>query len=481
MNRTVGEKCTGELRKFSNPGQIQGQKTEKYGGVSSKHSSPTRMENDSCDDSQSDSGLSADFSQCSTMETQTTGTPTTPTSETPIEREIRRAIEREHSLRRSRGLPNPPSTPEYVEIPLKKNILSQSLISKSERNQSKDREFAGKRMQQEIHEEAQREQDLVKLGKVPGFYDKGTVWQLKERKQLFEAFQGPQDSSLMISTRRETPSFASANNCSTFEKPQDISSRASTIGSSYVDRRKTKDLLREIQGPNLAKGGSSSYSSHQGPGFSDGTNCHMIILENNLSVPTQMLYHAKPEADASNGINSGISYISPSRNGGYSGTKGWEHEKEEEEEDVAPKENPFFKLRSSTALAKVEQDIQEAEERERELRKQRINLYGGTGVAKGGGGGGGGGGRGKPVSIKIKNPKDNGLADLPASSSKGGKGPPAACQSLGKLGKWPPAQTKQEQISWPEDHLSSRTPRQKIPLLQRWESGLVTRQSEEDD
>uniref|UniRef100_A0A668AXP6 Uncharacterized protein n=1 Tax=Myripristis murdjan TaxID=586833 RepID=A0A668AXP6_9TELE len=145
-------------------------------------------------------------------------------NETPIEREIRRAVEREHSLRRSRGLQNPPISPEYVEIPLRKSVISQSLPAKSERTQDKDRHFAGKKMQQEIYTEAQREQALVKLGKVPGVYDKGTFRQLKERKKVFEAFQGPKDSSLTISTRSKAPSWSSASEFSTLENQEDISS-----------------------------------------------------------------------------------------------------------------------------------------------------------------------------------------------------------------------------------------------------------------
>uniref|UniRef100_A0A3B4XT19 Uncharacterized LOC111650948 n=1 Tax=Seriola lalandi dorsalis TaxID=1841481 RepID=A0A3B4XT19_SERLL len=302
------------------------------------------MESDSCDDSQSDSGVSADFSPCSTLEgntTMSTGNPGTVPKETPIEREIRRAVEREHSLRRSRGLPNLPTSPEYVEIPLRKTVLCQSLTT--ERCQGKDRQFAGKKMEHDIHEEARREQDLVKLGKVPGFYDKGTVRQLKERKQLFEAFQKPSDSTLTVSTRCKTTSWSSAR-------------------------------------------GSTS-STPRGPGVSEGTGRQVTILEDNLS--------------------------------------------------EAPKENPFYKLRSSTNLVKVEQDIREAQEREKELRKQRISLYGGTGGATGGERGGGR--RSSPPT-------------------------PAVLYSL-----------------YNQVLLSPRTPRQKTPLVQRWESGLLNGHNEDDN
>ncbi|XP_044044928.1 uncharacterized protein LOC122872901 [Siniperca chuatsi] len=474
-NKAVGQKHGEGLLKFSKSIQTQELKTEKYKFVSSKH---TRMESDSCDDSQSDSGVSADFSPCSTLEGNTTistGTPAAVPKETPIEREIRRAIEREHSLRRSRGLPNPPTSPEYVEIPLRKTVLCQSQTPMSERCQGKDRQFAGKKMQHEIREEVKREQDLVKLGKVPGFYDKGTVRQLKERKQLFEAFQKPSDLN-PVSSRSKATSWSYASDISTLENQEDVSSQASTIGGSYVERSST-------QNPN-----SAASLTPRGPDFSEGTGCQVIILENNPSVPAQKLYHTKPEAEPITAVDSGSPNISSSRTGGHVGIKGREQEKDEDK--VAPKENPFFKLRSSTNLVKVEQDIREAQEREKELHKQRISVYGGMEGAKVGGigGGGGGGEGGRPVSIERKSPtlsssSLNGLAvpDSPGSSFRGVTGPPAARRSVGKFGMWPPAQAEEEKINRPEVLHSPQTPRQKTPLVRRWESGLVNGHNEEDD
>lgn len=422
-NKTVGQQRGSGLLKFSKTVRTQEFKIEKFKFVTSKH---TRMESDSCDDSQSDSGVSADFSPSSTLEGNTTISTVTLAAvpkETPIEREIRRAIAREHSLRRSRGLPNPPTSPEYVEIPLRKTVLSQSLTAKSERCQGKDRHLAGKKMQHEIHEEVQREQDLVRLGKIPGFYDKGTVRQLKERKQLFEAFQKPNDSTLTVSSRSKATSWSSASDISMLENEDDISSQASTLGGSYVDRNST-------QSPNSAKrGGSTSLTPR---GFSEGTDCQVIILENNLSVPAHKRYHAKPEAEPITAVDSGSPNLSSSNTGGHGGIKGREQESEEVEEEVAHRENPFFKLRSSTNLVKVEQDIREAQEREKELHKQRISVYGGMKGAKGGGIGGGGGGR--PVSRERKSPtlssssssmNELAVPDLPGSSSRGVNGPPA--------------------------------------------------------
>lgn len=422
-NKVAGQQHGGGQLIFSKTVQTQELKTENRVFVSSKH---TRMESDSCDDSQSDSGVSADFSPCSTWEGSTTistGTTAAVPKETPIEREIRRAVEREHSLRRSRGLPNPPTSPKYVEIPLKKNVLYQP-AAKSERCQGKDRQFAGIKMQNEIQEEVQREQDLVKLGKVPGVYDKGTVRQLKEKKQLFEAFQKPNESTLTVSTRSMPMSWSYASDVSTLDNQEETSSQASTRRGSHVERSPS-------QSPSSANEGGSISLTPRGPGFSEGTGCQVIILENNLSVPAQKLYHPKPEAEPVTVVDSGSPNISSSMTGEHGGIKGREQEQEEEEAEVAPKENPFFKLRSSTNLVKVEQDIREAQEREKELQKQRISLYGGTEGANRGGRGGGVGGL-RPASIEgksptLSSPSLNGLAapDLPGLSSRGGTGPPA--------------------------------------------------------
>ncbi|MCJ8736428.1 hypothetical protein PDJAM_G00012390 [Pangasius djambal] len=140
------------------------------------------MDLDQYDDNQSDSGVSADFSPNSMSD-----------NETPIEREIRLAFKREQSLRRSRGLDE---TKEFIEIPLRKSILSQDLPEKSVKDHGKERQFAGKKMQREIHAEAEREKVLVKLGRLPGFYDKGTVRQLQEKKLLFEVFQESKDPQI---------------------------------------------------------------------------------------------------------------------------------------------------------------------------------------------------------------------------------------------------------------------------------------------
>ncbi|XP_041838195.1 uncharacterized protein LOC121637917 [Melanotaenia boesemani] len=440
----------------------EGIKTEKSSsGKSLKQSRYSRMESDMFDDSQSDSGVSADFSPYSTLESNTTTIFTsslgTVSTETPIEREIRRTIEREHSLRRSRGLPNPATSPEYVDVPLRKTVLSQSLNSKSGWSQDKDRDFAGKKMQHEIHKETRREQDLVKIGRIPGFYDKGTVRQIKERKQIFETFQTPEDSNFFNSVKSKTTSWFSHNSdVSSLENQEDVTSTASTLGDSSVERRRSIDLLDFTQSPKPTRG-SLTESTFCRPSLSEKTCQQIIIIENKLSVPAQKRSPAEAETGDVTAVVSGNLYMAG------------KHEKEEEE---ASKENPFFKLRTSTNLEKVKQDILEAQEREKELHTQRLSLYGG---------------RGRPISLEgnssilLSSKEGLTVPDIPESSSKGGSRPTSGRQSVNKLYVWPPVQGEVAEINQPEVLQSPRTPRQRTSLVQRWESGLINGYSLEDD
>lgn len=316
-----------------------------------------RMESDSSDDSQSDSGVSTD-SPCNTLEGNTTlsaGTPPVPLKETPIEREIRRSIEREHSLRRSRGLPSLPTEPEYVEIPLRKAVLSQSIITKSEKYQDKDKQYAGKKMQLEIHEAVQREQDLVRLGKVPGFYDKGLTQELKDRKVIFETFQKPDDSSVTVAKSKALSSSDSLNTA--------VSSSAA--GSISVYRSKSASWVP------------------QGQGFPD--TCQDVTEEKTLALSVQILRQPTPEPELITEVDFGYPNAS-SKGERHDEIKKMEQDQRAAGVELSPRENPFFKLRSSNLALRVEQDIREAQDREQELYRQRISLYGSKEGAKAGGG-----------------------------------------------------------------------------------------------
>ncbi|XP_062853194.1 nucleolar and coiled-body phosphoprotein 1 [Trichomycterus rosablanca] len=176
---------------------------------------------DQSDDSQSDSGVSTDFSPSGAAE-----------NETPIEREIRLAALREQSLRRARGLGE---SNEFVEIPpLRKPILTQELNERFSKDRGKERQRAGKKMEREINAEAEREKVLVQLGRLPGFYDRGPIKHLQQTKLMFESFQDGKD----VQSGTETPNAESSTNdlkSSSPEEPKKIEEPKNIEGPKKIE------------------------------------------------------------------------------------------------------------------------------------------------------------------------------------------------------------------------------------------------------
>ncbi|KAL8177702.1 UNVERIFIED_CONTAM: hypothetical protein K2H54_016765 [Gekko kuhli] len=105
--------------------------------------------------------------------------------ETPIEREIRLSVEREENLWRERGIPKASSREELVEI-RSKPLLSSPLSASTSSRKKKDQARVSFYVQREIEQETKREEDLQKEGRLPGAYDRGTLQELGERRKVFE-------------------------------------------------------------------------------------------------------------------------------------------------------------------------------------------------------------------------------------------------------------------------------------------------------
>ncbi|KAM9369018.1 mitotic interactor and substrate of PLK1 [Phaethornis superciliosus] len=117
------------------------------------------------------------------------GKETKVSNETPIEREIRMAMEREENLWKERGIQRLTSSSELVEIQTKP-LLSMH-ISPGPGRKGKDKGRASLYVQREIEQETKREEDLKRQGRLLGTYDKGTQQELDERRRVFEREEPP--------------------------------------------------------------------------------------------------------------------------------------------------------------------------------------------------------------------------------------------------------------------------------------------------
>ncbi|NWR89623.1 MISP protein, partial [Furnarius figulus] len=113
----------------------------------------------------------------------------TESNETPIEREIRMAMEREENLWKERGIQRLTSGSELVEIHTKPVLALHA--SPGPGRKGKDRGRASLYVQREIEQETKREEDLKRQGRLLGAYDRGTPQELDERRRVFEQEEAP--------------------------------------------------------------------------------------------------------------------------------------------------------------------------------------------------------------------------------------------------------------------------------------------------
>ncbi|KAM4708359.1 mitotic interactor and substrate of PLK1 isoform 2-T3 [Discoglossus pictus] len=190
-----------------------------------------------------------------------------PTNETPIEREIRIALEREESLRKERGILSVTETNEMVEIP-KNPMFSMASQTKSEKK-SKDRARNSFFLKREIEKEAKREADLKSEGKESGIYDQGSIQELDERRKRFEQPDElpvmPQQAISKItskgtideqSTREKVTPTESIESIENWNEPSSYSVKSNWNSIPYRNRRQSSEDILGIGTPSQPSTGT---------------------------------------------------------------------------------------------------------------------------------------------------------------------------------------------------------------------------------
>ncbi|NXR38459.1 MISP protein, partial [Zosterops hypoxanthus] len=133
------------------------------------------------------------------------GKETRVSNETPIEREIRMALEREENLWKERGIQRLTSSSEIVEIQTKPVLNIHT--SPGPGRKGKDRGRASLYVQREIEQETKREEDLKRQGRLLGAYDRGTQQELEERRKVFEQEEAPPEKPTPLKRAEERRSW----------------------------------------------------------------------------------------------------------------------------------------------------------------------------------------------------------------------------------------------------------------------------------
>ncbi|KAM8844603.1 uncharacterized protein AB9W97_000110 isoform 2-T3 [Spinachia spinachia] len=253
--------------------------------------------------------------------------------------EVQCLQEPQGSLQRAGSILDLADDPDVLEIPFKNNIFLEPFPTED----GGDWQFTSQKMKEEVSKETRRELVPENQGNIPAGYSKGVVHQLKDTKLLFEAFQ--QDNAVGP-TRPQKAAVKGPVYPSVLERA--LSLEMLSFKSRPVSRTHSFRLIKEsekhaeILRPLIPTSGST------------GKTC--------LSHSVKHKEHAQLSGDC----------MDTPRDAGVRAKNA-----NGPQECPVVRENPFFKLRPALALKpEVEKDIQEAKEREEELRRQRCTLYG---------------------------------------------------------------------------------------------------------
>ncbi|XP_041443238.1 uncharacterized protein misp3.L [Xenopus laevis] len=236
--------------------------------------------------------------------------------ETPIEREIRLAMEREQMLRQERGISAPVGQPELVEVRRKVTVGEQLA------GVGKERQLAGAQMLRDIQQETRREQDLVDQGKVMGAYDRGQQQEVLEKKMMFESM---------------------------------------VIESSDSPLKKRQSGSQEFLEPEFAEfvvlgipPEASNLEVKKGLSFAEANGSNIILIEHSslLRRPASISPLDSPPVVPT--PPSSVRAESP----------------------IPAAGSPYLMINSPSSGSLLEREIEEVKQREKELRRQRSSIYG---------------------------------------------------------------------------------------------------------
>ncbi|XP_077117944.1 uncharacterized protein MISP3 [Ranitomeya variabilis] len=280
-----------------------------------------------------------------------------PSPETPIEREIRLTMEREMMLRQERGISSPIGHQQQL-VEVRRKTISVEPVAVP----GKERQLAGAQMQREIQLETQREKDLVDLGKVMGTYDRGPQQELQEKKMIFESMNTePSDAPPMKKKQSETqqqpksqetpPSIIplSTNHVEPAKVTKKGPSYAEANGSNVIIIEHSSLLRRSAQGNTFSSAPADSRRS------APADLCRSAPADSQRSTPV----------DSRRSISAEISYTNSSRPPVINPAS-----------TPVPSGSPYQLLQSPSPGSLLEREIEEVNEREQELRRQRSSIYG---------------------------------------------------------------------------------------------------------
>ncbi|XP_028569612.2 mitotic interactor and substrate of PLK1 [Podarcis muralis] len=262
--------------------------------------------------------------------------------ETPIEREIRLSMEREDAHRKERGIHRVNSRDELVEIQTKPLLLSDDTPPVSSRK-GKEKHTVSFFVQREIEQETRREEDLQKEGRLlSGTYDKGVRQELSERRKVFERDEAAPMTARMPGESEEAQNSDPGRRTA----GQDVKSTSEAYQPSLASGRKQRGDLhpfdRNDTGQRVDPSGSRVPE--------DSGEEPAVLREGHFAIPVRKLK-----------FSSAGDREPPTSRG-----------KEGRLEGSAPREELYtVKTRRPRMSALIDQEIQDALQREVELQEQR--------------------------------------------------------------------------------------------------------------